>query len=124
MNGKMILHYGCLLVFAYIFGYAGLYKITGHTGMMEGMMALGFGKQATLLIGWAEVIGVVALLTGLFVPGFKSGAVLWLLPFGIGALAVHMAHHDGFADYKESLLVCLLGPVILMTDKHFKIKLR
>lgn len=124
MKGKVIVHNLSLLVFACIFGYAGLYKVTGHTGMMEGMAALGFGREATLLIGWAEVAGVLGLLAGWFLPGTRSAAVLWLLPFGIGAFAVHMAHHDGFADYKESLLVCILAPVVLLTDRYFRVSLR
>jgi hypothetical protein len=117
------LHWGAFAVYTYIFGYAALYKIFKVPGMMNGMAAMGFGETWTLAIGIAEAIGVLALLAGIFVPPLKNVAVLWLMPFAIGAFTVHISYQHGFGDYRTSLLVCCLSVLLLWTDKTFDLRL-
>ena len=121
MDYKIILHYIALTVFTYIFGYAALYKILKMPGMMAGMKSMGFGETGTLLIGYAEALGVIGILVGLFFPYLKNLSVLWLLPFAIGAFTTHLAFHHNFMNYMNSLIVCVLPFVILATEKTFKI---
>jgi uncharacterized membrane protein YphA (DoxX/SURF4 family) len=118
---KTILHWISFAVLIFIFGYAGIYKIIQLPGMMEGMKSMGFGTTATLIIGWAETLGVLGLITGIFIPVVKPVAVIWLWPFAIGALTAHFSYHHEFSDYLNALLVCIFSFLILNTDKHFKV---
>jgi hypothetical protein len=121
MKIKKVLHWLAFLIFLYIFGYAGLFKIMKIPEMMTGMQSMGFGETATLLIGWAEAIGVAGLITGIFYPRIKPLAVLWLWPFAIGALTTHFSYHHGINDYYQALLASMLPLIILATDRHFKV---
>lgn len=121
MKIETFLHWISFIAFLFIFGYAGFYKIVKVPGMMEGMQSIGFNKKATLLIGYAELIGVAGLITGIFIPQIKPVAVLVLWPFAIGALATHFSYHHGPADYWQALLVSFLPLILLLTDKHFKV---
>lgn len=121
MDHRAILHWIAFCGFTYIFGYAGLYKIIRKPDMMEGMASLGFNGTWTLFIGTTEMLGVAGLLAGIFYPAVKNLAVLWLLPFAIGAFTMHMGHHHGPADYKESVICIVLAVVLLWTDRRFRI---
>lgn len=121
---RKVIHWIALAVLTYIFGYAGLYKIFGVPGMMEGMAALGFGKIWTFFIGLAEVAGVAGVIIGLFYRPVKIISLLLLFPFAVGAFTVHMAFHDPFPIYLNSLLVCIMPLVILWTDEKFKLVLK
>lgn len=89
--------------------------------MIEAMASIGFNETGTIFIGIAEVLGVLGILAGLFIPSIKNISVLWLMPFAIGALTVHMSYGHTISDYWESLTVCSLGVIILLSDKIFKI---
>ena len=108
-------------MFTYIFAYAGIYKIIKVSEMMSGMKSMGFDETATGIIGWAEMIGVAALITGIFIPKVKPIAVIWLWPFAIGALTTHFSYHHQFPEYLSALLVSVLPVVLLGTDKHFRV---
>jgi uncharacterized membrane protein YphA (DoxX/SURF4 family) len=123
MEIKTILHWISFAVFAYIFGYAGIYKVIKVQNMMEGMASMGFGTTATLIIGYAETTGVIALVMGIFIPVVKPVAVLFLWPFAIGALTTHFSYHHDFAEYRNALLVTVLPLIILATDKHFRVSI-
>jgi hypothetical protein len=123
MNYRKIVHWSALGGFAFIFGRAGFAKVFASPGMVEGMAAIGFGWTWTLLIGIAEVLGVVGLVAGVLKPSIKNASVLWLLPFGVGAFTVHMSYHHGLRDFWESLTVCVLSVVVLWTDERFKVVL-
>lgn len=123
MNYISYLHYASLAVFSWIFGYAGLYKVLKMPGMMKSMESLGFTEGQTLLIGVAEVLGVAGIIAGLFVSYVKNISVLFLLPFAIGAFTVHISYQHDFGHYRNSLLVCILPVIILLTDKSFRISL-
>jgi uncharacterized membrane protein YphA (DoxX/SURF4 family) len=118
-----ILHWTAFIVYMYIFGYAALYNIFKVPGMMNGMAAMGFNETWTIVIGIAETIGVLALLAGIFVPPLKNAAVLWLMPFAVGAFTAHMCYQHGLSNYFNSLLVCILSIVLLLTDKRFSMTL-
>lgn len=92
--------------------------------MMEGMRSMGFGTTATLIIGWAETIGVAGLIAGIFIPVIKPVAVIFLWPFAIGALTTHFSYHHNFSEYMNALLVTVCPAILLATDKHFKIILQ
>ena len=121
MKVKSVLHWTAFAVFLGIFGYAGLYKVIKVPGMMQGMEAMGFNERATLIIGWAETVGVLGLLVGIFIPQVKPVAVLFLWPFAIGALTTHFSYHHGIEHYQNALLVTGLPVILLATDKHFRI---
>jgi uncharacterized membrane protein YphA (DoxX/SURF4 family) len=118
-----ILHWSAFIVYTYIFGYAALYKVLKVPGMMNGMAAMGFNETWTIAIGIAETIGVLGLLAGIFIPQLKNVAVLWLMPFAIGAFTAHMCYQHGLSNYFNSLLVCILSLILLWTDKRFAVVL-
>lgn len=122
-TAKTIIHWLSLGLFVWIFGYAGLYKIMGIESMMSGMEEIGFGKEATLWIGVAEVLGVLGILAGLYIHPVKIASVLLLWPFAIGALTVHLSYHHPISVYLNSLLVTVLPVIILWTEKKFSITL-
>jgi uncharacterized membrane protein YphA (DoxX/SURF4 family) len=117
-----ITHWIAYCYFFYLFSYASLFKVLQKKDMMAGMERLGFDKTWTLTIGFGELLGVIALLTGLWFHQAKNGAVLYLLPYAIGALMVHLAHKD-YVDYYDALFGAVAGLIILGTDKYFKISL-
>ncbi|AUX39640.1 uncharacterized protein SOCE26_010350 [Sorangium cellulosum] len=123
MSYRKTVHWAALAGLALIFGQAGIEKVVASPGMVEGMASIGFGWTWTLLIGIAEVLGVVGLALGVLHPAIKNVAVLWLLPFGVGAFTVHMSYHHGFRDYWQSMAVCLLSAVVLWADERFKVVL-
>ncbi len=90
--------------------------------MMTGMKELGFSETWTVLIGFGELLGVIGLIVGLWKHELKNASVLWLFPFGVGALIAHFAHHD-YKHFVEALLMCVFSIVLLATDKHFRISL-
>lgn len=118
---KKGIHWIAIATVIYIFGYAGLWKIIGVPGMMEGMAEIGFGTTPTFLIGIAEVTGVIGVIAGLFYRPVKIISLLGLLPFAIGAFTVHMSYHHPFPVYLNSLLVCIMPLIILWTDEEFRI---
>lgn len=123
MTTKLVLHWLAFIIYCWIFGYAGIYKIVKVPDMMQGMASMGFGEMATLWIGWAETIGVAGLLLSIFIPAVRPVAVLWLWPFAIGALTAHFSYHHAFSDYRNALLVCIMPAVLLATDKHFEVRI-
>lgn len=115
-----ILHWAAYCYYVYIFGYAGLFKVIQRPGMMQSMNSLGFDKTWTIVIGIAEVLGVLALLIGLGNHQIKNMAVLFLFPFAVGALVAHFAHQE-YHHYYNALICCVLSVVLLLTEPHFKI---
>jgi uncharacterized membrane protein YphA (DoxX/SURF4 family) len=117
-----VIHWLSYCYFLYLFGYASLFKVFQKKEMMEGMRVLGFDKTWTTIIGVGELIGVVALIAGLWFHQLKNAAVIYLLPFAVGALMVHFAHKD-YKDFYDALFGVITAVVLLVTDKHFKISL-
>lgn len=119
---KTILHWTSYAYYLYVFGYASLFKVFQKTSMMQSMESLGYNKVWTLAIGFAELAGVVLIVAGLFKPSLKTIGILLLFPFAIGAFASHMAHRE-YQHFYQSLIVCILSMVLLLTDKTFRITL-
>lgn len=117
---KSIVHWLSYAYYLYVFGYASLFKIFQKQSMMQSMDSLGFNKTWTLCIGIGELFGVLLLLIGLYRPEFKNVGILLLFPFAVGALTAHMAHQE-YQHFYNSLIMCILTVVLLLTDKHFKI---
>lgn len=115
-----VLHWCGYVYYIYIFGYASLYKVFQKKTMMDSMLSLGFNKPFTILIGVAELIGVILLLVGFWNHGVKNIGVLFLTPFAIGALTAHFAHQE-YNHYYNALICCVLSGFLLLTDKHFHI---
>lgn len=121
-NLKTLIHWLSYCYYLYIFGYAGLFKVIQKPQMMQSMESLGFNKTWTIFIGFAEIIGVAALLAGIVEPKLKNAAVLYLFPFAVGAFVTHMAHQE-YRHFYNSLIVCILSIILLLTDKQFYIRL-
>ncbi|MDR2270786.1 MAG: DoxX family protein [Sphingobacterium sp.] len=117
---KSIVHWLSYTYYLYVFGYASLFKIFQKQSMMQSMDSLGFNKTWTLSIGIGELFGVLLLLIGLYRPEIKNVGILLLFPFAVGALTAHMAHQE-YQHFYNSLIMCILTVVLLLTDKHFKI---
>lgn len=117
-----IIHWIACIYLIYAFGYASLFKVFQKQSMMENMRGFGFGKTWTLFIGYAELLGVIGLIVGVWIHQIKNLSTIWLLPFAIGALMVHFAHND--YKYYDTALNCSIACIILLaTDKNFKITL-
>jgi uncharacterized membrane protein YphA (DoxX/SURF4 family) len=116
------IHWLAFCYYLYLFGYASLFKVLQKKEMMESMASLGFNKSWTLCIGFGELIGVIALLAGLWFHQVKNAAVIYLFLFAIGALMVHFAHND-YVDFYDALFGAVTAVVLLATDKHFKLVL-
>ena len=117
-----VIHWLAFCYYVYLFGYASLFKVFQKKEMMEGMEALGFNKTWTLWIGLGELIGVTALIAGLWIHQLKNAAVIYLFCFAVGALMVHFAHKD-YVDFYDALFGSIAAVVLLATDKHFKVTL-
>lgn len=118
----LVIHWGTYVYYLYVFGYASLFKVFRKESMMTSMKSLGFGETWTLVIGYGELLGVIGLIAGLWRHEFKNASVLWLFPFGVGALIAHFAHDD-YKYFVNALLMCVFSIVLLATDKHFRISL-
>lgn len=116
-----IIHWISVIVFSFVFGYAGIKKLYQEETMMMGMEELGFGVTWTIIIGVAEVLGTAGVLAGIFVHPVKIVSVLLLMPFAIGAFTMHMSQQHSFSIYWQSLAVCVLSIVILWTDEKFEL---
>lgn len=121
-NSIQLIHWIAYAYYVYLFGYASLFKIFQKKQMMDSMNSLGFGKTWTLVIGYAELLGWLALIAGIWFHQFKNAAVLWLFPFAIGALMVHFAHNE-YKYFYSALLGCICSVILLLTDKHFRISI-
>lgn len=117
-----IIHWITYAYFVYLFGYASLFKVFQKITMMEGMLAFGFDKTWTLFIGYGELVGVLALIVGLWFHQLKNIAIIYLLFFAVGALMVHFAHRE-YHEFYGALFGCMAAIVLLTTDKHFKLVL-
>ncbi|PRD55973.1 DoxX family protein [Sphingobacterium gobiense] len=117
-----IIHWITYVYFVYLFGYASLFKVFQKKTMMDGMMSFGFDKTWTLLIGYGELAGVLALIAGLWFRQIKNIAIIYLLFFAVGALMVHFAHRE-YQEFYGALFGCMAAFVLLTTDKHFKLVL-
>jgi len=117
-----VIHWIAYGYYVYLFGYASIYKVIQKKEMVEGMDALGFGKTWTIAIGLGELLGVCGLITGLWFHQAKNAAVLYLFPYAVGALMVHLSHKH-YHDFYDALFGSIAAVVILWTDRHFQISL-
>lgn len=106
----------------YIFGWAGLMKILENDSMMEGMRLFGFDRAATLAIGYAEIITLIVLLSGIQKHRIRNMATLALLLFAFGALMVHWAYRD-YVDHYDALFCCIAAVGCLGLDPYFDIRM-
>ena len=117
-----IIHWIAYVYFLYLFGYASLFKVFQKESMITNMNHLGFNKVWTLAIGYAELLGLIGLIVGLWFHQVKNASVLWLFCFAIGALAAHLAHGDHIYFY-GAIFGCITSLVLLITEAHFKLVL-
>jgi uncharacterized membrane protein YphA (DoxX/SURF4 family) len=117
---KTAIHWLSYAYYLYIFGYASLFKVFQKKSMMQSMESLGFNKTWTIIIGVLESFGVILILIGIFQSQYKNAGILFLFPFAVGAFTTHMAHQE-YNHFYNSLIVCVLTIVILLTDKTFSI---
>ncbi len=119
---KTVFYWVSYAYYLYVFGYASLFKVFQKKSMMDSMLSLGFNKTWTILIGIAELIGVILIVAGLIKPQLRNMGILLLIPFSVGAFTAHMAHQE-YQHYYNSLIVCILTVVMLVLDNNFKIQL-
>ena len=117
---KAVIHWLSFTYYLYVFGYSSLFKVFQKQSMMQSMQSFGFNKIWTILIGVGELLGVALIIIGLFKPQFKTIGIIFLFPFAVGALTAHMAHQE-YNHFYNSLIMCVLTVVLLLTDKHFKL---
>lgn len=117
---KMVIHWLSYAYYLYVFGYASLFKVFQKKSMMQSMNSFGFNKAWTISIGFLELLGVVLIIIGIFKPQYKNAGILFLFPFVVGAFTTHMAHKD-YVYFYNSLIMCVLTIVLLITDKNFRI---
>lgn len=117
---KSAVHWLSYAYYLYVFGYASLFKVFQKQSMMQSMQSLGFNKIWTIIIGVGELIGVILIVVGIFKPQLKNMGILLLFPFAIGAFTAHMAHQE-YQHFYNSLIVCVLTVILLVTDKHFNV---
>lgn len=115
-----ILHWIAYTYYIYLFGSAGIKKVILYEPMMRSMSSLGYNKGVTILIGVAEVVGLILLLIGFWNHKVKNIAVLFFTPIAIGAFATHIAHQE-YNHFYNSLICCVLSGFLLLADKHFRI---
>lgn len=119
---KTAVHWLSYAYYLYVFGYASIFKVFQKKSMMQSMNSLGFNKIWTISIGILELFGVMLIIIGIFKPQYKNAGILFLFPFAVGAFAVHMAHKE-YVYFYNSLIVCILTIILLVTDKNFRILL-
>jgi uncharacterized membrane protein YphA (DoxX/SURF4 family) len=119
---KITIHWLSYAYYLYVFGYASIFKVFQKKSMMQSMNSLGFNKIWTITIGLLELLGVILIVTGIFKPQYKNAGILFLFPFAVGAFTAHMAHKE-YVHFYNSLIMCILTIVLLVTDKNFRIVL-
>lgn len=119
---KTLVHWVGYAYYVYVFGYASLFKVFRKESMMQSMRSLGFAVDWTVAIGVLELVGVLLVVAGLWKPWLKNAGILFLFPFAVGAFTAHMAHQE-YHHFYNSLIMCVLTVVLLVTDKRFQIRL-
>ena len=95
-----------LLVLA--FAAAGSAKLAAVPAMRERAAAVGFSVSAYRRIGMLEVLGVLGLLVGAFVPVIGAAAGVGLLMLLGGALVTHLRNGDGVREIAPALVLGLV----------------
>ena len=110
MNPTPIL--GGLLVIA--FAALGSAKLAAVPGMRARAAHVGYSISAYRRIGMLEVLAVLGLLVGAFVPVIGALAAAGLLLLLGGAFVVHLRHGDGVREIAPSLVLGLVALTFLV----------
>jgi DoxX-like protein len=101
-----------LLVLA--FSAAGSAKLAAVPAMRSRAEHVGFSVSAYRRIGLLEVLGVLGLLVGAFVPTIGALAAVGLLMLLSGALVAHLRKGDGVRDIAPALVLGLVTLAYLL----------
>jgi hypothetical protein len=101
-----------LLVIA--FTAAGSAKLAAVPAMRARAEHVGFGVSAYRRIGLLEVLGVLGLLVGAFVPLIGALAAAGLLMLLGGALVVHLRNKDGVRELAPAIVLGLVTLTFLL----------
>jgi hypothetical protein len=101
-----------LLVIA--FTAAGSAKLAAAPAMRARAEHVGFGVSAYRRIGLLEVLGVLGLLVGAFVPLIGALAAAGLLMLLGGALVVHLRNKDGVREIAPAIVLGLVTLTFLL----------
>jgi hypothetical protein len=104
MNPTSIL--AALLVLA--FAALGTAKLAAVPAMRAKAEHVGFSVTAYRRIGFMEVLGVVGLLVGAFVPVIGALAAVGLLLLLAGAAVTHLRNGDGIRDIAPAIILGLV----------------
>jgi uncharacterized membrane protein YphA (DoxX/SURF4 family) len=100
-----------LLVIA--FAAAGSAKLAAVPAMRAKAEHAGFSVSAYRRIGLLEVLGVLGLLVGAFVPLISALAAAGLLMLLGGAFVVHLRNRDGLREIAPALVLGLMAVTFL-----------
>ncbi|MBO0934325.1 DoxX family protein [Fibrella aquatilis] len=118
MNTTLVIFYLALLVISFVYLAAGFQKISGREPMKSRMAEMNQGGVVRLLIGIAEIVGVI----GIWLPATRPLALLCLMPFSIGGLAAHIVLRHNFRERDiPAVLMIVLICVALWLDPSFSI---
>ena len=113
MNATTLILAGLLVI---AFSAAGLAKLAAVPAMRARAEHVGFSVSAYRRIGLLEVLGVLGLLVGAFVPLIGALAAAGLLMLLGGAVVTHLRHGDGVREIAPALVLGLvtLAYLVLM----------
>ncbi len=103
-----IIFYAALAVISLVFFIAGFQKLTAKEPMKTRMEEMNNGGAVMRIIGFLEIIGVVAL----WLPSLRPLALVSLLPLAVGGLAAHVVLRH---DFKERNIPAVLMIVLIVT---------
>ena len=101
-----------LLVIA--FAVLGGAKLAAVPAMRARAEHVGFSVAAYRRIGWLEVLAVLGLLVGAFVPLIGALAAAGLLMLLGGALVTHLRHSDGVREIAPALVLGVVNLTYLL----------
>jgi hypothetical protein len=96
------------------FAAAGSAKLAAVPAMRTKAAHVGFSVSAYRRIGLLEVLGVVGLLVGAFVPVIGALAAAGLLVLLAGAVATHLRNGDGAREVAPALVLGLVTLTFLL----------
>ncbi|MBO0936626.1 DoxX family protein [Fibrella sp. HMF5335] len=118
MNATLIIFYIALLVISLVYLVAGFQKVSGREPMKSRMAEMNQGGVVMLLIGMAEIAGVI----GIWLPATRPLALLCLMPFSIGGITAHIVLRHNFRERNiPAVLMIVLICVAFWLDPSFSI---
>jgi putative oxidoreductase len=118
MSFITVIFYFALAVISVVYVSAGFMKVLGQEPMKSRMDEMNHGGYVRVVIGLLEILGVIAI----WLPDTRPLALVCLLPFSVGGLAVHIALKHNFRERNiPAVLMIVFIVVALWLDPTFSI---